>query len=189
MLQQLRLSVIQAVATIQAGQVVAYPTEAVWGLGCDPFNQAAVAEILRLKQRSVDKGVILIAATVAQVEPYLHGLTAEQYQRVVDSWLPEQGANTWLVPLSPSIPAWICGAHDRVAIRVSQHPIVQALCVAYGGAIVSTSANPATENAARTAAEVQAYFGTQVPCMIGEVGQLARPSVIRDVITGQVVRA
>ena len=184
-----QLSVIQAVAAMQAGQVVAYPTEAVWGLGCDPFNQAAVAEILRLKQRSVDKGVILIAASIAQVEPYLVGLTAEQYQRVVDSWSDDHGANTWLVPLTTKIPAWISGVHDRVAIRVSRHPTVQALCLAYGGAIVSTSANPATENAARTAAEVVAYFADQVPCVVGEVGQLARPSVIRDVITGQVVRA
>ena len=184
-----QLSVIQAVAAMQAGQVVAYPTEAVWGLGCDPFNQAAVAEILRLKQRSVDKGVILIAASIAQVEPYLVGLTAEQYQRLVDSWSDDHGANTWLVPLTAEIPAWISGVHDRVAIRVSRHPTVQAVCLAYGGAIVSTSANPATENAARTAAEVVAYFADQVPCVVGEVGQLARPSVIRDVITGQVVRA
>lgn len=184
-----QLSVIQAVAAMQAGQVVAYPTEAVWGLGCDPFNQAAVAEILRLKQRSVDKGVILIAASIAQIEPYLVGLTAEQYQRAVDSWSDDHGANTWLVPLTTKIPAWISGVHDRVAIRVSRHPTVQALCLAYGGAIVSTSANPATENAARTAAEVVAYFADQVPCVVGEVGQLARPSVIRDVITGQVVRA
>ena len=184
-----RLNTKDAAHAVRAGQVIAYPTEAVWGLGCDPFNQAAVAEILRLKQRSVQKGVILIAASVAQVEPYLVGLTAEQYQRVVDSWSDDHGANTWLVPLTTKIPAWISGVHDRVAIRVSRHPTVQALCLAYGGAIVSTSANPATENAARTAAEVQAYFGAQVPCVIGEVGQLARPSVIRDAITGQILRA
>ena len=132
---------------------------------------------------------IIAVGIIAQVEPYLVGLTAEQYQRLVDSWSDDHGANTWLVPLTAEIPAWISGVHDRVAIRVSRHPTVQALCLAYGGAIVSTSANPATENAARTAAEVVAYFADQVPCVVGEVGQLARPSVIRDVITGQVVRA
>lgn len=186
MLQQ--LSVIQAAAAMQAGQIVAYPTEAVWGLGCDPFNQMAVQRILEVKQRSVDKGVILIAATLAQVEPYLVGLSAEHHQRVVSSWSAGQGANTWLVPLTAEIPNWISGAHDRVAIRVSQHPVVQALCLAYGGAIVSTSANPAGAEAARTALQVQEYFADQVPCVMGEVGQFARPSVIRDAVTGHVLR-
>jgi len=184
-----RLTPNDAALAMRAGQVVAYPTEAVWGLGCDPFNQAAVQRILDLKQRPVEKGVILIAASLAQVERYLVGLTAEQYQRVVDSWQPNQGANTWLVPLTAEIPAWISGEHDRVAIRVSQHPLVQALCLAYGGAIVSTSANPAGAEPARTAEQIQDYFADQVPCVSGEVGQLARPSVIRDAITGQVLRA
>jgi len=183
------LNPLDAAQSLRAGQVLAYPTEAVWGLGCDPFNQQAVEQILRLKQRPVEKGVILIAANLAQVESYLSGLTAEQYQRVVDSWQPDQGANTWLVPLTPQIPVWISGEHDRVAIRVSQHPLVQALCLAYGGAIVSTSANPAGAEPARTAEQIQAYFGDQVPCVTGEVGALANPSVIRDAISGQVLRA
>lgn len=183
------LNPLDAAQFLRAGQVLAYPTEAVWGLGCDPFNQQAVEHILRLKQRPVEKGVILIAANVAQVERYLVGLTAEQYQQVVSSWQPDQGANTWLVPLTSEIPTWISGLHDRVAIRVSQHPVVQALCLAYGGAIVSTSANPAGAEPARTAAQIQHYFADQVPCVAGEVGQLARPSVIRDATTGQVLRA
>lgn len=183
------ITVVQAATAMQAGQVVAYPTEAVWGLGCDPFNQQAVQRILDLKQRSVDKGVILIAATVAQVEPYLVGLNAEQYQRVVHSWSRDQDANTWLVPLTAEIPDWISGTHDQVAIRVSHHPVVQALCLAYGGMIVSTSANPARAAAARTAWQVQAYFADQVSCVTGEVGESAQPSVIRDAMTGQILRA
>jgi len=182
------LTPLEAAQSLRVGQVIAYPTEAVWGLGCDPFDQAAVQRILQLKQRPVEKGVILIAANLAQVERYLIGLTAAQYQTVVDSWQPNQGANTWLVPLTPEIPTWISGMHDRVAIRVSQHPVVQALCLAYGGAIVSTSANPAGEEPARTAVQIQQYFADQVPCVSGEVGQLARPSVIRDAVTGQMLR-
>lgn len=184
-----RLDPSAATHALRSGQVIAYPTEAVWGLGCDPFNQYAVQRILGLKQRSVDKGVILIAATVAQVEPYLVGLNTEQYQRVVQSWLSGQGANTWLVPLTSDIPDWISGIHDRVAIRVSHHPVVQALCLAYGGMIVSTSANPAGAEAARTARQVQVYFADQVSCVTGEVGESAQPSVIRDAVTGRILRA
>lgn len=183
------LTAVEAAQILRGGQVLAYPTEAVWGLGCDPFNQSAVQRILELKQRPVEKGVILIAATLEQVAPYLTGLNEEQYQRVVDSWTQGEGANTWLVPLTEQIPAWISGQHDRVAIRVSKHPMVQALCLAYGGAIVSTSANPAGEESARSAAQTWQYFADQVAYLSGEVGQLARPSVIRDAITGQLIRA
>ena len=54
----------QAVTALKQGGILAYPTEAVWGLGCDPFNQQAVLKLLALKQRPMDKGLILIAANV-----------------------------------------------------------------------------------------------------------------------------
>lgn len=173
---------------MRQGEVVAYPTEAVWGLGCDPHQQQAVEKILMLKSRPVEKGVILIAATLAQVEPYLIGLNAEQYQRVVQSWSQGQGAHTWLVPLTPDIPRWISGTHDRVAIRVSQHPTVQALCLAFGGPIVSTSANPAGLSEARSADQVRMYFNDCVRCVTGEVGGAQQPSQIKDALTGQTIR-
>ena len=180
-----QLDIKRAAAWMRDGQILAYPTEAVWGLGCDPLNQQAVQQILDLKTRPVDKGVILIAASIEQVEPLLVGLTAQQRDQVVSSW---PAPLTWLLPLSPSVPTWICGAHDRVAVRVSAHPVVQALCLAFGGPIVSTSANPAGQVEARTADQVHAYFGSAVPCVAGEVGGALQPSQIKDALTGQVLR-
>jgi len=178
-----------AVAALRDGQVVAYPTEAVWGLGCDPWNEQAVLQILRLKQRPVEKGVILIAADIEQVEPFLEKLTSEQRQQLIASWSDVSApATTWLVPLTANVPKWISGEHQQVAVRVTKHQQTQALCRAFGRPIVSTSANPSGEVSAVDASMVRAYFGDQVFVLEGATGGATQPSVIRDVGTGDVLR-
>lgn len=182
-------SVDLAVAALQAGEVIAYPTEAVWGVGCDPWNEQAVLALLRLKQRAVEKGVILIASDIEQVEPYLEQLTAEQREMVIASWSDGvTQASTWLVPLTADIPKWISGEHSQVAIRVTKHKQTQALCRVFGRPIVSTSANPSGEVSALDSAMVRNYFGDQVFVLEGATGGAKQPSVIRDVVTGMVLR-
>ena len=106
----------QIAQKIRSGAVIAYPTEAVWGLGCDPFNAAAVARLLALKDRPMHKGLILVAASIEQFAGLLEGLTPEQSAQLEASW---PGPNTWLVPHHNRVPEWVTGAHDTVAIRVS----------------------------------------------------------------------
>ena len=180
----------QAVSILKQGDVLAYPTEAVWGLGCDPYNQQAFDKILKLKQRPLEKGVILVAASMAQAAPFLQGLSAEQLKKMQNSWqiTPQQRATTWLVPLNSAVPTWISGQHDRVAIRVTNHPLVQQLCNAFGGAIVSTSANPAGLDTAKTASAVNHYF-PNLAILNGELGKSSEPSRIIDSQTGEVIRA
>lgn len=112
---------------LQQQEVIAYPTEAVFGLGCDPDSENAVMALLALKQRPVDKGLILIAADYAQLEPYIadRELTVLQRERMFASW---PGPVTYVVPASPHTPRWLTGRFDSLAIRVSDHPEVQALC-------------------------------------------------------------
>lgn len=176
----------QAVAVLRAGGVIAYPTEAVWGLGCDPLDAAAVARLLALKGRSADKGLILIAADVAQVEPWLAALDAGQRAAVLATW---PGPYTWVVP-APQAPRWLRGEHASLAIRVSAHPGVQALCRAWGGVLVSTSANRSGEAPLAGPADLQAAFGDGLGLVLpGALGGDARPSEIRDAVTGAVLRA
>ncbi|MBC7751755.1 MAG: Sua5/YciO/YrdC/YwlC family protein [Candidatus Saccharibacteria bacterium] len=178
-----------AVSALRDGQVIAYPTEAVWGLGCDPWNEQAVLQILRLKQRPVEKGVILIASDIQQIEPFLERLTSDQRDMVIASWKDESApATTWLVPLTAEVPKWISGEHQQVAVRVTKHLQTQALCRAFGRPIVSTSANPSGEPSALDSAMVRAYFGNQVFVLEGATGGATQPSVIRDVGTGTVLR-
>lgn len=171
---------------VLSGQVIAYPTEAVWGLGCDPFNRYACAQILALKRRPLHKGVILVAANMGQVEFLLEGLEDSLLQRLTESW---PGPNTWLVPHHNRVPEWICGRHQSVAIRISAHPVVKALCELVGGPLVSTSANPQAMAPARSALRARIYFGDNVVYVPGQVDRTARPSRIRDLITGATLRS
>ncbi len=178
---------IQQVAQkIRRGAVIAYPTEAVWGLGCDPFNATAVARLLALKERPMHKGLILVAADIEQFAWLLEDLTADQLAQLTASW---PGPNTWLVPHQNRIPEWITGEHDSVAIRVSAHPLVARLC-ALTGPLVSTSANPSSRLPAKSRLRIEQYFHGQLDAVLsGELGQQNKPSTIRDLRTGQVLRS
>lgn len=182
------LDIERAAALLAAGAVIAYPTEGVWGLGCDPRNREAVLRLLAIKQRPVEKGLILIAADEAQLSPFidLSALTAAQRDRVRATW---PGPATWIVPASAAAPAWITGAHAGIAVRVSAHPPVVALCRAFGGALVSTSANRAGAPPPRTRAELDATLLARIDgCTEGDTGGGGRPSTIRDARSGTALR-
>lgn len=180
----------QAVQQLQYGEVIAYPTEAVWGLGCDPYQQSAFLKILALKQRPIEKGVILLASDIQQISFLLDNLNYQQYQKVISSWHNTQSeqATTWLFPTHPKIPSWITGQYQQVAVRVSHHPICQQLCQQFDGFIVSTSANPTGLTPAQTKEQVREYF-PDIHIVNGNLGDSIRPSRIIDVITGQILRA
>lgn len=176
----------QAKLKIQNGEVIAYPTEAVFGLGCDPFNQQAVERILVLKQRSVEKGLILVAAKPQALVDLTHLNNQAWSQQVLDSWQNPEQAITWVLPKTALCPNWISGQHDSVAVRISHHPVVQALCGE--GVLVSTSANPASLEPARSCLQVKDYFADQVWCLQAELGGLNQPSQIWHAQTGKQLR-
>lgn len=171
---------------LHGGGVLAYPTEAVYGLGCDPFDARAVQRLLLLKRRPVEKGLIVVASRPEQLAPLLGALTPAQRAQLDASW---PGPNTWVLPNRGFFPVWITGGPDRVAVRVSAHPVVQALCDAFGGPLVSTSANRAGRPPARTTLAVRLRFGAELDAIVsGDTGGAAKPTIIRDLETGRVLR-
>lgn len=169
---------------LHQGGVIAYPTEAVFGLGCDPENEAAVMRLLQLKQRSIAKGLILIAATWEQVSPYAKPLPEEMLQ----SALSVSGV-TWVFPAASHAPPWITGQYDSIALRVSAHPVVRELCQLFGKPLVSTSANREGLPPARSVQEVMVTLGDHLDAVVvGELGGRLKPTEIRDILTGQVLR-
>ncbi len=175
----------QAAREIRAGAVIAYPTEAVWGLGCDPWNEEAVERLLAIKNRSVVKGLILVADNIHQFDFLFEDFPQEWIDRMASTW---PGPNTWLVPHQGLLPEWVTGMHDTVALRVSDHPQVRDLC-SMVGPLISTSANPQGRPAARTRLRVEQYFRGQIDLILGgQLGGRKNPSVIRDLATGKVIR-
>lgn len=178
-----------AAALLRAGGVLAYPTEAVYGLGCDPRDRAAFERIFALKQRPPTQGVLLIAAEFAQVARYidLAAVPGEVMAQVQASW---PGPNTWIFPRSAAVPDWVAGAHAGIALRVTAHAPAAALCRAFGGALVSTSANPHGSPPARSAQQALDYFGDALEGVLdAPLGGQQRPTVIRDALSGAIIRA
>ncbi|MDT8895408.1 Sua5/YciO/YrdC/YwlC family protein [Halomonas sp. I1] len=176
-----------AVAALREGGVIAYPTEAVWGLGCSPDDTSALARLLHLKRRDPAKGVILVAADLDQFAPWLEGLSEDRRAVLAE---PQPQPTTWLVPDNGRAVELVRGEHDQVALRVSDHPLVVELCRAFGGPLVSTSANRAGESSAMSAEAVRRIFGNELDALLdGPLGGHARPSTIRDLATGRVLRA
>ena len=182
---RLPIKLNEAVTQLRRGGVIAYPTEGVWGIGCDPFDERAVNRLLAIKRRPVDKGLILVAGNIAQLTPFLRGLEADQLARLEGSW---PGPFTWLVPDNGTAPAWIRGDHDAVALRVSNHPQVVELCRAFGGPIVSTSANRAGHPVAQFGWQLTRQLPQIDYILRGPLGGSGKPSTIRDLRSGEILR-
>jgi len=184
----LQQDIQDAVTALQQGLLIGYPTESVFGLGCDPQQPEAVAHLIQLKQRNPDKGLILIASSFEQLLPYIDNVAESVASDAKSSW---PGPVTWLWPVRQggTFSPLLTGKHQTIAVRVSAHPVVVALCNRFKGAIVSTSANTEGKPPAKTVSEVQQYFSGQLAKVINaSVGDLLQPTPIYDVMTKAEIR-
>lgn len=182
------------------GKLIAYPTESVWGLGCDAFDERAVKRLLALKSRPIEKGLIVLTANLSLIEPFLADLEDTRRDEILTSWQrTNTQATTWLFKLpklTKPIPTWITGIHDSLAIRLISHPTVAHICQTLVsddnpyGFLVSTSCNPHSKPPATTLAQARAYFGRHdnVVFVEGETLGFVLPSQIKDAQTGQIIR-
>lgn len=175
-----------ALNALKRGEIIAYPTEAVFGLGCDPFNESAVQNLLALKHRPVSKGLILIAHDWEQVANLSASVAPLSLQQAQSTW---PGPMTWVFPATPAAPSWISGHNPSIALRITAHPLASTLCQAFGGPIVSTSANVDGEPPARDITTLQQYFKSGISVILdAPLGDSLKPTPIRDVMTGKLIR-
>jgi L-threonylcarbamoyladenylate synthase len=185
-------SMREAGRALRDGQVLAYPTEGVFGLGADPFNADAVAQIFTLKQRPATVGVLLIASRIEQVLPLIDLSSLDDAARVrlwagVNATWP--GPMTWVFPRAARVPDWVTGGHTGIALRVTAHAPAAALCDAFGGALVSTSANLHGEPPAHDRETLLRYFGTALDGIVeAPLGGQKGATPIRDAISGDWLR-
>lgn len=176
----------EAIKVLSDGGIIAYPTEAVYGLGCDPFNETAVKRLLAIKQRSVEQGLILIAAEWQQVAHLVEPIPHEKMALVQATW---PGPVTWLFPASSAVPPWIRGQHKTIAIRITAHSIAKQLCQRFNKPIVSTSSNISGQPPMLDTISVKIAFNHVIDYILpGRVGNLAKPTEIRDALSGKIIR-
>jgi len=170
---------------LELGDTVLYPTEAVWGLGCDPSNEQAVAGLCALKGRAHDKGLIMIAASVDQLRLWIPSINDDMARQLSQA---KDRPTTYVVEHNGSVPPWVSGGRATVAVRVSTHPAVIKLCNAFGGALISTSANISGNQPSTLRAQIEKDFhGLSVAP--GELGSQTKPSKIVNLATGEIIRA
>ena len=171
---------------LRRGGVIAYPTEFCFGLGCDPSNQEAVRRILALKNRHWRQGLIVIADTPLRLRGLVDMTNEKLMAAPLASW---PGPHTWLLPALSSVPSWLRGQHPSLAVRVTNHPVVQQLCHDSGMPLVSTSANRSGRPPLRTAQSVKNEFKNEIDCILdAAVGNASEPSTITDALTGKSIR-
>jgi len=175
----------EAAELILHGQVIAYPTEAVYGLGCDPLNYDAVMQLLNIKGRSISKGLILIASDFDQLKPFIQDLTDEQLAPAIESW---PGPFTWVIPANANTPHWLTGDHQSIAVRVTNHPIAKELCARSNSALVSTSANIDGQQPAISATECHEKCPGIKYVVSGNVDKNSQPTSITDLLSGDKIR-
>ncbi|NGP53473.1 Sua5/YciO/YrdC/YwlC family protein [Thioalkalivibrio sp. XN8] len=181
------LAIRRAAGVIRAGGVVAYPTEGVWRLGCDPLDATAVARILAIKEQPAELGLVLIAADPAQLEPWIEPVSHEVEARVAATW---PGPATWVFPARAWVPYWVHGGRETLAVRVTAHAQAAALCRETGFPIVAASAHHSGHAAARSGIQVRRWLGDEVDFILGgSAGERQAPVEIRDAITGRTLRA
>lgn len=174
----------KAVRVLSRGGVIAYPTEGVFGLGCRPDNDLAVARVLDIKQRDPSRGLVLIAASIEQLCDWIR----------IDNAVPDLTSSnhrpvTWIVPAARDVPQWIRGDHAGIAVRLTTHPVSRALCTAADSPLVSTSANISGRPPTRNALVLRRNLGALVDYIVpGECGDADGPSEIRDLNSGKVIR-
>lgn len=186
----LNIDLSNALNALRSQGVIAYPTESVFGLGCDPDCDASIQKILDLKQRPSHKGLILIASNIKQLADYadFSSLTNIQLAAIQNSW---PGPFTWVVPAHKHLSKLISGDFDSVAVRVSAHPVVQQLCTEFGKPIISTSANLSGLEACVNSTQVKEMFANNpllTSVIDAQVSGLDSPSQIHNAITGQRLR-
>ena len=174
--------IAQAVELLRAGQVVALPTETVYGLGADALNPAAVARIFALKGRPAEHPLIVHLPPDATLDDWASDVPAAARALAAAFW---PGPLTLILRRHPRVPTAVTGGQDTVALRVPDHPLALALLRAFGSGIAAPSANRFGHISPTTAAHVRAEFGDAVPLILdGGPCRVGLESTIVDLTRG-----
>lgn len=177
-------SIRHAAHVIRSGGIIAYPTDTIYGLGCDPFNATSVARLNIIKQRALGKQFILLCGDIDQIRPLVF-LNKAQENTITRNNEPI----SWVVDAKPSAPSWLCSDDHTLTIRISRQSDVQRLCQALGHAIISTSANLSTKKPAQNALQLHKYFHFSVDKILTSNKNLnTKPSKIIRLCDNHVIR-
>lgn len=169
----------RAVEFLRNGDVIAYPTETIYGLGADVLNRKAIKKIYDLKARDYGLPISILVADVAMLREYVKEVPEQALALMRRFW---PGALTILFPASEKMPKDLITNTGRVGIRISSHPVAAALVKTFGKPITTTSANLSGFPPSLSVKHIQKYFGEKIPCLVdGGDCEPSRGSTVVDV--------
>jgi L-threonylcarbamoyladenylate synthase len=178
----MRPEIERAVALLRAGELVAFPTETVYGLGADAANPEAVAKIFVAKGRPADHPLIVHLPSAGHLARWAREVPAEAEQLVAAFW---PGPLTLILKRQPGVPDAVTGGQDTVGLRVPNHPLALELLAAFDGGVAAPSANRFGRISPTTAAHVREELGERVPLVLdGGACPVGIESTILDLSRG-----
>ncbi|CAL4323114.1 Threonylcarbamoyl-AMP synthase [Buchnera aphidicola (Pterocallis alni)] len=180
-------SFIYCIKMLHANKIIIYPTESVFGFGCNPDNDSVITKLFKLKNRNINKGVILIASQYNYLLPYINSDKILSFHKklMCCNW-PE--CITFLVPAKFNVSKLITGNSGLIAVRITKHPLVKKLCEYFSKPIVSTSANISGMPSLTKKKYLFKYFGLNIPLLYGSLGKNLYPSRIFNIMNGEFIR-
>ncbi len=171
------------------GHVIAFPTDTIYGLGCDVFNEEAVDTLYKIKERPKDKPINVLISEVNQVYDVAQNIKPIFFELAERFW---PGGLTIVVEKNTSVPENVTSKLNSVGVRMPKSNIVQQLINLAHTPLAATSANLSEQPDSKTAKTVLEYFEGKIPCVIdGGLTQLGKPSTILDISgkTPKIVRS
>src|SRR5713226_5501827 len=170
-------SIQDAAKIIARGGVIAFRTDTFYGLGADPFHRPALQRIKQLKGREA-KPILVVISEVDQIERFISD-RSKTFDLLAERFWP--GPLTLIAKAAAAVPEEVTAGTGTIGVRLPGDDNVRALLRACGGALTATSANPSGAEPARTAGEVERYFGAAVDLIIdGGEARAGRPSTVVD---------
>ena len=180
------LNINSSVEWLNAGKILAHPTESIWGLGCDARNEEAVKLIFKIKKRDKKKNFILLVKSLESFEKYLEEINTEDKTFLDKHW---PGPYTFLIKYNEKLPTHLKNASGKIAIRVSNHLPIRQLFECFSGFMVSTSANLSGQSNINCPRKILETFANDDIAYYDEsLGDQLKPSQIIDLETGTIIR-
>lgn len=175
----------EAVNFLREGKVIVYPTDTVYGIGCDALNEKAVLKIARIKKVKDEKPVSVMVRDLEEIKKY--SFLGSTNKRILEKLLP--GKFTFILPGVKKLSNFITGGGLNVGFRIPDHPVTQKLSEYFENPIVTTSANVTGEDPISDPFKIVDRFRDEKyqPDLILDFGKLesAHPSVVVDISTTQ----
>lgn len=169
----------RAVKFLHDGQVIAYPTETIYGLGADVFNRKAVKRIYDLKARDYGLPISVLISDLKMLREMVTEVPDNTIPLIRKFW---PGALTICLPVSKAFPKDLVTSTGKVGFRMSSHPVASAIVATFARPITTTSANLSGFPPSLSVKHIQKYFGEKIPCVVdGGECEPSRGSTVVDI--------